>query len=149
MNTLSYKTQSAKKEEVQRKWFVVDADGQVIGRMSSQIAHILRGKHKPSFTPHVDTGDFVIVINAQKARFTGSKMKQKEYLSHSGYMGGQKSRTPEEYMAKKPVFPIEHAVKGMLPKNKLGRAMYKKLFVYAGDAHPHGAQKPEKLEFGK
>ena len=149
MNTLSYKTQSAKKEEVKRKWFIVDAEGQVVGRMCSQIAHILRGKHKPSFTPHVDTGDFIIVINAEKARFTGSKMKTKEYLSHSGYMGGQKSRTPEEYMVKKPIFPIEHAVKGMLPKNKLGRTMYKKLFVYAGGEHPHGAQKPEKLEFGK
>lgn len=149
VNTLSYKTLSAKKETVERKWHIVDAEGQVVGRMSSQIAHILRGKHKPSFTPHVDTGDFVIVINAEKARFTGNKMKDKQYLSHSGYMGGQKSRTPAEYMVKKPIFPIEHAVKGMLPKNKLGRAMFKKLFVYAGGEHPHVAQKPEKLEFTK
>ena len=147
MNTLSYKTKSAKKEEVQRKWWIVDAEGLVVGRLGSQIAHILRGKHKPSYTPHVDTGDFVIVINADKVRFSGSKMQTKTYLSYSGYKGGQKSRTPAEYLAKKPRFIVEHAVKGMLPKNKLGRAMYKKLFVYEGAKHPHTAQKPEKLEF--
>ncbi len=147
MNTLSYKTISARKEDVQRKWWIVDAEGLVTGRLGSQIAHILRGKHKPSYTPHVDTGDFVIVINADKIRFTGSKMETKEYLSYSGYKGGQKSRTPAEYMDKKPRFVMEHAVKGMLPKNKLGRAMFKKLFVYEGTDHPHGAQKPEKIEF--
>lgn len=149
MNTLSYKTQSAKKETVERNWFIVDAEGEVTGRLGSQIAHILRGKHKPSFTPHVDTGDFVIVINAEKVRFTGNKMQDKVYLSHSGYMGGQKSRTAAEYMDKKPIYVVEHAVKGMLPKNKLGRAMFKKLFVYEGSEHPHAAQKPEKLEFTK
>ena len=145
MNTLSYKTQSANKDTVDRKWFVVDAEGQTLGRMCTKIATVLKGKHKPSYTPHVDTGDNVIVINADKIRLTGSKMEQKVYLSYSMYPGGQKSITAKELMVKKPYAVVERAVKGMLPKNKLGRAMFKKLFVYAGAEHPHVAQKAENL----
>lgn len=147
MDTLSYRTKSAKKEEVERKWFIVDAEGEIVGRLSSKIAHVLRGKHKPSYTPHVDTGDYVIIINAEKVRFTGNKMFDKEYLSHSGYPGGQKSIVPKDLLAKKPRAVLEKAVKGMLPKNRLGRAMYKKLFVYEGPEHPHEAQQPEPFEF--
>ena len=146
MDTLSYKTQSAKKEEVEHKWYVVDAENQVVGRLCTQIAHILRGKHKPSYTPHVDCGDYVIVINADKVRFTGNKMDQKEYITFSGYPGGQKRRTAKEQMEKKPFAIVESAVRGMLPKNRLGKAMFKKLFVYTGTEHPHAAQKPEVLE---
>ncbi len=145
MDTLSYKTKSASKETVERKWYIVDAAEQPIGRLGSKIAHVLRGKHKPSYTPHVDCGDYVIVINAEKAKFTGSKWDQKVYLSYSGYPGGQKSITAKELAAKKPFAIMEKAVKGMLPKNKLGRAMFKKLFVYTGEEHKHGAQKPEPL----
>ena len=145
MNTLSYKTQSANKDTVDRKWYVVDAEGQTLGRMCTKIATVLKGKHKPSYTPHVDTGDNVIVINADKVRLTGSKMEQKVYLSYSLYPGGQKSINAQELMVKKPYAVVEKAVKGMLPKNKLGRAMFKKLYVYAGGEHPHAAQKPENL----
>lgn len=147
MNTLSYKTKSVKKEEVVRKWYVVDAENQVVGRLASQIAHVLRGKHKPSYTPHVDCGDYIIVINADKIRFTGKKMDEKAYLTYSLYPGGQKSTTAKELMAKKPFAVLENAVRGMLPKNKLGRAMFKKLHVYAGAEHKHEAQKPEPLKF--
>jgi large subunit ribosomal protein L13 len=147
VNTLSYRTESARKEDVARKWYIIDAEDMVVGRMSSRIATILRGKHRPDYTPHVDTGDYVIVINADKVRFTGKKMLQKEYLSYSLYPGGQKSRTPNDLLAKKPERILEAAVRGMLPKTKLGRAMYKKLFVYAGTEHPHTAQKPEPLKF--
>jgi large subunit ribosomal protein L13 len=147
VNTLSYKTQSAKKETVQRNWYLVDAEGETVGRLCSKIATVLRGKHRPDYTPHVDTGDFVIVINADKVRFTGSKMEQKTYLSYSLYPGGQKSITAKELMEKKPYSVVEKAVKGMLPKTKLGNAMYKKLFVYAGDKHPHSAQKPQPFTF--
>lgn len=143
MDTLSYKTKSAKKEEVVRKWHVIDANNMVVGRMCSAVAILLRGKHKPSFTPHVDTGDYVIIINADKVRFTGAKWNQKKYLSYSGYPGGQKSIVAKELHTKKPYAVIEKAVRGMLPKNKLGRAMFKKLFVYTGDEHPHKAQQPE------
>lgn len=146
MKTLSYKTQSAKKHEIDRKWHIIDAEGQIVGRMCTTIASVLRGKHKPQYTPHVDTGDYVIVINADKVRFTGTKMDNKKYLRYSGYPGGQKSRTAREAMEKKPFFIVENAVRGMLPKNRLGRAMFKKLFVYAGGDHPHGAQKPEELK---
>lgn len=146
MNTLSYKTKSAKKEEIERKWYIVDAENKVVGRMCSKIASVLRGKNKPSYTPHVDTGDYVIVINADKVRFTGNKWAQKEYITYSGYPGGQKRRTASEQLVKKPTAIIESAVKGMLPKNTLGRAMYKKLFVYTGNEHPHMAQKPVELE---
>ena len=146
MNTLSYKTKSANKETVERKWYVVDADGQTLGRMCTKIATVLKGKHKPSYTPHVDCGDNVIVINADKVRLTGSKMEQKVYLTYSGYPGGQKSTTAAELMAKKPYAIVEKAIKGMLPKNRLGRAMFRKLYVYAGEEHPHAAQKPEELK---
>lgn len=147
MNTLSFKTKSLRKEDVNRQWFIIDADGEVVGRMSSKIAHVLRGKHKPDYTPHVDNGDFIIVINADKARFTGDKLNQKEYITYSGYPGGQKRRTAKEMFDKKPIAVIENAVKGMLPKTKLGNKMYKKLFVYAGTEHPHKAQKPQAFKF--
>ncbi|MBT8188848.1 MAG: 50S ribosomal protein L13 [Bacteroidia bacterium] len=147
MNTLSYKTKSANKETVERNWYIVDAEDQIVGRLATKIATVLRGKHKPSYTPHVDTGDCIIVINAEKIKFTGSKMEQKEYITYSGYPGGQKRRTAKEMMAKKPIAIIENAVRGMLPKTRLGRAMFKKLFVYTGTEHPHGAQKPETFNF--
>jgi len=146
VDTLSYKTQSAKKEEVERKWHIIDAEGEVVGRMSSKIASVLRGKHKASYTPHVDTGDYVIVVNAGKVRFTGNKLYKKVYQRYSGYPGGQSSRTAKEMLDKKPIGVLEAAVRGMLPKNRLGRAMFKKLFVYESAEHPHEAQKPEKLE---
>ena len=147
MNTLSYKTKSAKKEEVVRNWYIVDAQNLVVGRLGSKIATVLRGKHKPSYTPHVDTGDYVIVINSDKVRFTGAKMDQKEYITYSGYPGGQKRVIAGEMRTKKPQYIIENAVKGMLPKNSLGRAMIKKMFIYAGNEHPHAAQKPEPFKF--
>jgi len=143
---LSYKTKSARKEDVQRNWYIIDAEGEVVGRLCTKIAHVLRGKHKPSYTPHVDTGDNVIVINADKVRFTGNKVNDKEYVRYSGYPGGQKKATPADLLAKKPEAIVENAVRGMLPKTKLGRAMFKKLFVYAGNEHPHEAQKPQTLE---
>lgn len=146
VNTLSYKTKSANKQTVQRKWHVVDADGEIVGRMCTKIASVLRGKHKPDFTPHVDTGDYVIVINADKVRFTGSKMDTKEYIRYTGYPGGQRKATPRDLLDKKPEAIVENAVRGMLPKTKLGRAMFKKLFVYAGDEHPHAAQRPQELK---
>lgn len=145
MLKLTQQTISVRKEDVQRKWFIVDADGETIGRISSKIASVLRGKHKPTYTPHVDTGDYIIVINADKARFTGNKMAQKVYLTYSLHPGGQKSILAKDLMVKKPIKIMEEAVKGMLPKNKLGRAMYRKLFVYASAEHPHSAQKPEPL----
>lgn len=147
MDTLSYKTISAKKETVERKWYVIDADGETVGRLCTRIAAVLRGKHKPSYTPHVDCGDFVIVLNAEKIRFTGNKMDDKEYLTYSGYPGGQKSIAARDLMKKKPIAILEIAVKGMLPKTKLGRAMIKKLYVYEGSDHPHQAQKPEEFKF--
>ena len=147
MNTQSYKTVSQKKETVDRKWYIVDAEGEVVGRFCSRIAHVLRGKNKPTYTPHVDTGDYVIVINADKIRFTGQKMSQKEYIRHTGYPGGQRVRTAREQMDKNPERIVEAAVRGMLPKNSLGRQMLNKLFVYAGAEHPHQAQKPEEFSF--
>jgi large subunit ribosomal protein L13 len=146
VDTLSYKTKSAKNSEVERQWHVVDVEGVVLGRVCSKIASVLRGKHKPSYTAHVDTGDYVIVVNADKVRLTGAKLDDKEYLSYTGYPGGQRAITAKNLMAKKPTAVVEKAIKGMLPKNKLGRAMIKKLFVYAGPAHPHGAQKPQELK---
>ncbi len=145
MDTLSYKTRSLRKEDVNQRWWVVDAEGRHVGRICSQIAHILRGKHKPDYTPHVDNGDFVIVLNAEKAEFSGQKWDQKKYLTFSGYPGGQKTTLAKDLWDKRPEAIIERAVKGMLPKNKLGRAMYKKLFVYTGAEHPHQAQKPESI----
>lgn len=147
MTKLSYKTKSLRKEDAEHNWFVVDADGETVGRLSSKIAHVLRGKHKACYTPHVDCGDNVIVLNADKVRFTGKKMDDKVYLSYTSYPSGQKSITPRELMAKHPERIIEKAVKGMLPKTKLGRAMYKKLFVYTGSEHPHQAQQPQPFKF--
>jgi len=147
VNTLSYKTKSAKKEEVTRKWYIVDAEGEVVGRLATKIADVLRGKHKASFTPHVDTGDFVIVINVDKLRFTGGKWDKKEYVRYSGHPGGQTKVVAKDMMNKKPFFILEHAVKGMIPKNKLGRQIIKKLFLYEGTEHPHQAQKPEEFNF--
>lgn len=143
MNTLSYKTQSANKETYTREWFIVDAEGETVGRLASKIATVLRGKHKPSFTPHFDAGDYVIVINGDKVRFSGNKMADKEYQTYSGYPGGQKTRTAEELAAKHPTAILQIAVKGMLPRTKLGNAMIKKLFVYASAEHPHTAQQPK------
>ncbi|MDO5015394.1 MAG: 50S ribosomal protein L13 [Eubacteriales bacterium] len=139
-------TYMAKAETVERKWYVVDAEDQVLGRLASQIAAILRGKHKPEYTPFVDTGDYVIVINADKVRVTGNKAAQKTYWRHSGYMGGLKLTPYEEMLEKHPERIIESAVKGMLPHNSLGRQMFRKLKVYAGPEHPHAAQQPEVLE---
>ena len=146
MNFQSYKTKSAKKEEVVRQWHVIDAEGEAVGRMATKIAEVLRGKHKPSYTPHVDTGDYVVVINAEKVRFSGNKWSQKEYISHTGYPGGQRRILASELLKKKPFAIIEKAVKGMLPKNRLGRQMFKKLYVYTGTEHPHAAQKPQELK---
>ena len=136
---------SAKPAEVERAWHVVDAENMVVGRLATQVATLLRGKHKPSFTPHVDCGDFVIVINADKVRFTGKKETDKEYFRHTGYPGGVRLRTPEEVRIKNPSFIVQNAVKGMLPKNVLGRQLITKLKVYAGSEHPHGAQQPQAL----
>ena len=132
---------------LERKWFVVDATGCTLGRLSSEVAKILRGKNKPIFTPHADTGDYVIVVNADKIKVTGRKLDQKIYYHHSEYVGGMKETTLREKLAKAPTEVVELAVKGMLPKGPLGRRMYKKLFVYAGAEHPHAAQKPEELKF--
>lgn len=145
MDTLSYKTKSAKPAEVERSWYIVDAQDKVLGRLCSEIAQVLRGKNKPSYTPHVDTGDYVIVINAEKVKLTGSKLDQKTYIRYSGYPGGQKSTTAKELLEKKPTAIVEKAVKGMLPKNTLGRQMFKKLFVYEGSEHKHEAQQPKEL----
>lgn len=132
---------------VERKWYVVDAEGKTLGRLASEIANVLRGKNKPIYTPHIDTGDYVIVVNAEKVKTTGKKLEQKKYYHHSEYVGGMKEATLKEMMQKKPEFVITHAVKGMLPKGPLGRQMLKKLHVYAGPEHNHAAQKPETLEF--
>ena len=141
------KTFMASSATVDRKWYVVDAEGMTLGRLASEVAKVLRGKNKPTFTPHVDTGDYVIVVNAEKIAVTGKKMDQKIYYSHSDYVGGLKSATLKEMLAKHPERVIEHAVKGMLPKGSLGRQMYTKLFVYAGPDHKHAAQKPDVLTF--
>lgn len=141
------KSYMASPATIDRKWYVVDAEGCTLGRLSSEVASVLRGKKKPTFTPHIDTGDYVIVINAEKIKVTGKKLDQKIYYHHSEYVGGMKETTLKEMLAKKPEKVIELAVKGMLPKGPLGREMYKKLFVYAGPDHKHEAQKPEVLTF--
>ena len=140
------KTFSAKPETVKRDWFVVDAEGKTLGRLATEVASRLRGKHKPEYTPHVDTGDYIVVVNAEKVRVTGRKATDKMYHRHTGYIGGLKSVSFEKLMDHKPEMAIELAVKGMLPKNSLGRAMYGKLKVYAGSEHPHAAQQPQQLE---
>ena len=141
------KTYMANPDKIERKWYVVDAEGQTLGRLAAEVAKVLRGKNKPEFTPHIDTGDNVIVINAEKIKVTGKKLDQKVYYHHSDYVGGMKETTLREMMAKKPEQVIEPAVKGMLPKGPLGRTMIKKLHVYAGAEHAHQAQKPEVLTF--
>ena len=140
-------TYMANPDKIERKWYVVDADGCTLGRLASGVASVLRGKNKPQFTPHVDTGDYVIIVNADKIKVTGKKLEQKIYYNHSDYVGGMRETTLKEMLAKKPERVIELAVKGMLPIGPLGRTMYKKLFVYAGPEHKHEAQKPETLTF--
>ena len=135
-----------KKETVKRNWYVIDAEGKPLGRIASKAAHVLRGKHKATFTPHIDCGDYVIIVNAEKVLLTGNKLANKKYYSHSQYPGGLRERTAKEMIEKYPVEMVEKAVKGMLPKNRLGRAMYKKLFVYAGSDHKHMAQKPSEMD---
>src|SRR5690606_20891547 len=147
MRHLSFKTKSANEAIVQREWFVIDATNQTLGRMSSKIATVLRGKHKAYYTPHFDCGDYVVVINSGKVALSGNKMEDKEYLTYSGYPGGQKSATAKTLIKSRPNVVIERAVKGMLPKNRLGRAMYKKLFVYEEAVHPHTAQQPKTFKF--
>jgi len=146
VDTLSYKTKSANKATVTKEWVIVDAESQVLGRLSSQVARLIRGKHKPNFTPHVDCGDNVIVVNSDKIRLTGNKWDQKVYISHSGYPGGQKSRTVKQMMDKSSTKVVESAVRGMLPKSKLGRAIFKNLYVYEGAEHPHEAQNPKEIK---
>ena len=140
-------TYMANPDKIERKWYVVDADGCTLGRLASGVASVLRGKNKPQFTPHVDTGDYVIIVNADKIKVTGKKLEQKIYYNHSDYVGGMRETTLKEMLAKKPERVIELAVKGMLPKGPLGRSMYTKLFAYAGPEHKHEAQKPEALTF--
>ena len=140
------KTYAVKAKEIERRWYVVDAEGKTLGRFATQVAGVLHGKHKPTFSPHLDVGDFVIIINAEKIRVTGNKLNTKRYYRYSGYLGGLKSVVLSEQLEKHPERVLIHAVKGMLPKTRLGRAMLKKLKVYAGPQHPHSAQKPEPLD---
>jgi len=146
VDTLSYKTVSANKATVQKEWVIVDAKDEVLGRLASKVAFMLRGKHKPSFTEHVDCGDNVIVINAKQVKLTGNKLQDKEYIRHTGYPGGQRIETAEELLAKKPIKVVENAVKGMLPKNRLGSALFRNLYVFEGSEHPHEAQKPKVVD---
>lgn len=139
-------TYMQKREDVVRSWYVIDAEGQPLGRVATKVAHVLRGKHKPTYTPHIDCGDYVIVVNASKAVLTGNKLDDKIYYNHSGYTGGLRERTAREMKENYPVEMVERAVKGMLPNGRLGRQMYKKLFVYAGENHPHAAQQPVELK---
>lgn len=143
---ITMKTFSAKPSDVERKWFVIDAENKILGQVAVEAARLLRGKHKPIFTPHIDTGDFVIVVNADKVRLSGNKEREKIYTSFSGYVGGQKVETPRMVRKRRPVLLVERAVKGMIPKNRLGRAQLGKLKVYAGPGHPHEAQQPEAFE---
>ncbi|MEM1054778.1 MAG: 50S ribosomal protein L13 [Bacteroidota bacterium] len=148
MDHNSFKTFSARPADVQHAWHLVDADNQVAGRLATQVATLLRGKHKPEYTPHVDTGDFVVIVNADKVRFTGNKETEKTYFRHSGYPGGVTTQTVREVREKYPERILERAIQGMLPKNRLGRAMAKKLKVYAGPEHPHDAQNPQPFDLG-
>ncbi|MDX1545934.1 MAG: 50S ribosomal protein L13, partial [Rhodothermales bacterium] len=142
MDVNSFKTYSPKAAEIERTWYVIDAENEVVGRLASRVATILRGKHKPTYAPHTDCGDFVIVVNAEKVRFTGNKETAKQYFRHTGYPGGDRRRTPKEVRERRPEFIVRNAVKGMLPKGPLGRQMLTKLKVYAGAEHPHEAQQP-------
>ncbi len=139
-------TYMQKKEDVKRNWFVIDAEGQTLGRLATQAAHVLRGKHKPTYTPHIDGGDYVIIVNADKVNLTGNKLDNKIYYNHSGYTGGLRERTARVMKEQYPVEMVERAIKGMLPKGRLGRQVYKKLFVYAGSEHPHAAQQPVEMK---
>ncbi len=145
MDTASYKTKSANKATVNKEWLLVDGNDEILGRLASKVAFLLRGKHKTDFTPHVDGGDYVIVVNADKIKLTGNKWSDKEYVSHSGFPGGQKKINPQDLMKKNPISIVERAVKGMLPRTRLGREIYRNLHVYAGNEHPHEAQKPNKI----
>ena len=147
MSKLHFTTKHANAATVQRQWHIVDGTNQTVGRISAKIAAVLRGKHKASYTPHVDTGDYVIIINADKVTFSGNKLDQKAYINFSGYPGGKKEEVAKDLLKRRPEVVLERAIKGMLPKNKLGRKMIKKLFVYAGDQHPHTAQQPKDLKF--
>jgi len=149
VNTLSYKTVSANKGTVQKEWYVVDATDEILGRLASKVALVLRGKNKPDFTPHVDCGDHVIVINAEKVKLTGKKMSDKQYVRHTGYPGGQRTESPESLIVRKPEAVVEKAVKGMLPKNRLGSVLFKNLHVFAGENHTHEAQQPKQLDLKK
>ncbi len=149
MDSLSYKTISANAATIQKEWYVIDATDEVLGRLASQVAKILRGKNKPSYTPHADCGDYVIVINADKVKLTGKKLTDKEYVRYTGHPGGQRFATPEDYLHRKPTFLVEHAVKGMLPKTRLGEAIMKNLKVYAGAEHPHVAQNPKAIKLNE
>jgi large subunit ribosomal protein L13 len=146
VNTLSYKTISANRETVNKEWVIIDAEGAPLGRLATVVAATLRGKHKTNFTPHVDCGDNVVIINAEKISLSGNKWSDKEYVRYTGYPGGQRFTTAQEMVKKNPIGLVEHAVRGMLPKSRLGRALYKNMHVYAGASHPHEAQKPKKLE---
>ena len=149
MDSLSYKTISANAATVTKEWVVIDATNEVLGRLASQIAKILRGKNKPGYTPHVDCGDYVIVVNAEKVKLTGDKLSEKVYVRHTGYPGGQRFATAQDYLKKKPEFVIEEAVRGMLPKTRLGEAIFKNLKVYAGAEHPHAAQNPKAIKLNE
>lgn len=140
------KTIFVKPKDVERKWWLVDAEGQTLGRLASRITTVLRGKHKPIYAPHMETGDYVVVVNAGKVKITGNKRTQKVYHRHSGYPGGLKTEVLGKLMTTKPTFALEHAIKGMLPRGKMGRKIFKNVKIYAGEEHPHEAQKPEKLE---
>jgi large subunit ribosomal protein L13 len=149
MDTLSYRTVSANKATANKEWVIIDAENQILGRLSSVAAQLLRGKYKTNFTPHVDCGDNVIIINAEKVQMTGKKWTDKVYVRYTGYPGGQRKQSPKEMLVKKPTAIIEHAIKGMLPKNKLGDAIFRNLHVYAGTEHPHEAQKPKLIDLTK
>ena len=149
MDSLSYKTISANAATVTKEWVVIDATNEVLGRLASQIAKILRGKNKPGYTPHVDCGDYVIVVNAEKVKLTGDKLTEKVYVRHTGYPGGQRFATAQDYLKKKPEFVIEEAVRGMLPTTRLGEAIFKNLKVYAGAEHPHAAQNPKAIKLNE
>jgi large subunit ribosomal protein L13 len=149
VDSLSYKTISANEATAQKEWVLIDAEGEVLGRLASQVAKILRGKNKPSFTPHADCGDNVVIINAEKVRLTGKKMTDKVYVRHTGYPGGQRFATPADRLKTQPEFLLEHAVKGMLPKNRLGAAILKNLRIYAGEVHPHEAQSPKTIKLNE
>ncbi len=149
MDSLSYKSLSVKPADVTKEWVIIDATDAILGRLASQVAKILRGKHKPSFTPHVDCGDNVIIINADKIKFTGKKMTDKVYVRHTGYPGGQRFATPESMMERRPEFVIQHAVKGMLPKNRLASVLLTNLKIYEGAEHPHAAQSPKEIKLNE